>query len=342
MIHVVNRRSPFDPLSHIGASKLKLSLERLVLPTLRSLPPTVALFWLAAAARPSQTPQGKPPFSNEGLGGQLWGQLKREISLSVKDKGEPWPAFRMAPSKGEKTPPSAFVEAFCTPLALAVTALDSAVAPAAKVEAVVKEVQGKNKISDAAVGNLTARRLQEFHTVLGMMWSLAYSATDPTEFDLTITSLEMLLAAELLSSKGLTLPATFPQEVLTFLLSPARPKYEDPPRGIELAKKSEQPRSPKARAAGTPATEASDEGSGSEEGSPPPRRKSRRPPQRSLVGGNPTGSFPPRQRNPALRLTRITVSLVMSPVVGYGNPVLGSHVTEVTLKPSTEPVTVPC
>jgi hypothetical protein len=210
MVHAINRRPSFDPLALVSAEKLRLSLERMVLPVLRSLSPTVALFWFTAAARPSHAPLSKAPFSNEGLGGQLWGQLKRERPPSGQSKGEPWPAFRMAPSKAREVPPAAFVETFCTPLALAVTTLDSAVATAPKVCEVVREVQGKNKISDTAVGTLTARRLQEFHAVLAMAWSLAYSAADPMEFDLTVTSLEMLLAAELLSPKGLTLPPPSP------------------------------------------------------------------------------------------------------------------------------------
>jgi hypothetical protein len=293
MVHAINRRQSFDPLALISAEKLRASMERMVLPVLRSLSPTVALFWFTAAARPSQTPMLKAPFSNEGLGGQLWGQLKRERPPPRQGKGEPWPPFRMAPSKARETPHVTFVEAFCTPLALAVTTLDSAVATDAKVREVVREVQGKNKISDAALGTLTARRLQEFHTVLAMMWSLAHSAADPMEFDLTVTSLEMLLAAELLFPKGLTLPATFPRDVLAFLMAPARPAFENPPRAIDLVEETKQPGSPNARAARTPAAEASDSNSESEEEfNPRRRRQGRRQPRSSMVEERPDKKLP--------------------------------------------------
>jgi hypothetical protein len=92
------------------------------------------------------------------------------------------------------------------------------------VARVIKLVSSKKASPDTNVGTWLTRRLQQFHTTLGLLWSLAASAAGPHEFDLTVTSLEMLLAAELLSnSRGITLPPAFAEDVLAFLLSMALP-----------------------------------------------------------------------------------------------------------------------
>jgi hypothetical protein len=59
-----------------------------------------------------------------------------------------------------------------------------------------------------------------------MMWSLAHAANDPKEFELMVTSLEILLMGALLSD--LHLPAYLARDTMGFLLTDLRMKPQGP------------------------------------------------------------------------------------------------------------------
>ena len=57
-----------------------------------------------------------------------------------------------------------------------------------------------------------------------MLWSLAFSALQLRDFELTVTSLELLLAGCLLIGSTFQIPVGLEKDVMRFLLTGARPK----------------------------------------------------------------------------------------------------------------------
>ena len=68
---------------------------------------------------------------------------------------------------------------------------------------------------DKPVEALLVLRLQQFHNTLGMLWTLAESANCPRDFNMMVVSMEILMAAELLSlPPGFGLTLTLGMDVL--------------------------------------------------------------------------------------------------------------------------------
>ena len=115
---------------------------------------------------------------------------------------------------------------FCIPLAQALTLFDHEVDDE-QVKALIEEITtSKASIAekDKKLAIIIIRRLQQFHTTLGMLWSLAYSASQLRDFELIVTSLELLLAGCLLIGPSFQIPVGLEKNVMWFLITGARPK----------------------------------------------------------------------------------------------------------------------
>jgi hypothetical protein len=99
-----------------------------------------------------------------------------------------------------------------------------------QVKALIEEVStSKASIQekDRKLSVIIVRRLQQFHTTLGMMWSLAYSASQLRDFELIVTSLELMLTGCLLIGPDFQIPAHLERHVMRYLLCAARPKESE-------------------------------------------------------------------------------------------------------------------
>ena len=115
-----------------------------------------------------------------------------------RDKEENgWPVFRVPDRRGNL--PAWFVNQHCLPLIRAVAGEH---VKEEELTAIARSVHSKKAVEVASpfACVLVTRRLQKFHTMLAMLWSLAYSVTSPQEFDFMVCSLEILLAASLLEN----------------------------------------------------------------------------------------------------------------------------------------------
>jgi hypothetical protein len=153
-------------------------------------------------------PNSRVPFSNTGIGGQLWGMLKR-----MQPTEEPiWPVCSLGTDSANRD----VHDRICLPLALAVTR--GIVDPNA-VTRVVKRSFEKGKVADADKEAEAALHgcLQRFHVTLAKMWSMAVAVNHDRDFQAMLTSLEILLAASLLSK--IKLPPAFAEDIFLYLFS---------------------------------------------------------------------------------------------------------------------------
>jgi hypothetical protein len=104
----------------------------------------------------------------------------------------------------------------CLPLALAVT---RGIVDSDTVTRVVKRSFEKGKVADADKEAEAALhgRLQRFHVTLAMMWSMAVAVNHDRDFQMMLTSLEILLTASLLSK--IELPPAFAEDIFLYLFS---------------------------------------------------------------------------------------------------------------------------
>ena len=255
LVHLVYRdqKTP-DPLDLIRATGLKAGAEKAVFDVLSRLPPPVALFWFVGAARPTKYTKPRLPFGNASFQGQFASLIRRthpaDPPLSKEDSTGKEPAGgkgkKKAGSGGKDEGPRKLVghwpptsicgsgvdaskyvlSRFCIPLAQELIFHDHEVDEEA-VRALIEEVStSKASIQekDRKLSVIIVRRLQQFHTTLGMMWSLAYSASQLRDFELIVTSLELLLTGCLLIGPTIQIPKNLERRTMEFLLGGARPK----------------------------------------------------------------------------------------------------------------------
>jgi len=222
---------------------------------LNRLPPPVALFWFVGAARPTtKCNRARLPFGNASVPGQFASLIRRVHPTDPPESEEKAAGKESAPEKGKKKagpgskdagprklvghwPPTSIcgsgvdaskyvLSRFCIPLAQELTFHDLD-ADEEQVKALIEEVTtGKASIAekDRKLSVIIIRRLQQFHTTLGMMWSLAYSASQLRDFELIVTSLELMLAGCLLIGPDFQIPAHLERHAMRYLLCAARPK----------------------------------------------------------------------------------------------------------------------
>jgi hypothetical protein len=205
---------------------------------LRGLPPTVGLVWLSAAARPFKSDtRTRVPFSNTAVGGQLWTYFRKE-SPPKQGKADSdvtfapmWPLFTVGNPDGKGTDQYVWKQ-ICEPLARNIDPSQDELMLQAMLKAAgmrsLPKGAAKHESVRAAQRKL-AGRLQRFHVTLGIAWGLAEAASRPSDFALLVTTLEMLLAAELISrDPGFSLPPSLAEDVLWFLISRAHHTVNDP------------------------------------------------------------------------------------------------------------------
>ena len=170
-------------------------LLKVILPTLNMLPQPTSLLWFVTAARPLQ--EGANPFPLESILGQTGHMLKRTSNYKAVGSETPvWPIISLTTPQGTLAPD--FFRAYCVPRAKAVVGKEADEEEVEQVAVMVnrkKRIKAKSKRTET----LIHRRLQQFHTSLALVWSLAQSVTSVREFEFIVTSLEILLAAQLLT-----------------------------------------------------------------------------------------------------------------------------------------------
>ena len=209
LVHVVNRVRMTTVLDALGSRAFVKCAFESVLKVLEGLPQPTSLIWLVTAAYPHDMgPNSRVPFSKTGIGGQLWGMLKRKQPTE-----EPiWPVCSLGTDSANRD----VHEQICLPLALAVT---RGIVDSDTVTRVVKRSFVRGKVADADKETEAALHgcLQRFHVTLAMMWSMAVAVNHDRDFQVMLTSLEILLAASLLSK--IKLPPAFAEDIFLYLFS---------------------------------------------------------------------------------------------------------------------------